>query len=78
MDNVLSTLHWPEIVYFLQQGSPPVGTQLLIANGVLLLVWTLRRMRGDKRFNERTGMAMTILLLVSNFYILVAGEAAFH
>ena len=78
MGDFLSIVHWQEIVYFLKQGTPPVGIQLLLANGVLMLVWIFRRMRGDHRFAERSGLALTAVLLLTNFYILAAGEGAFR
>ncbi len=78
MADWLRIVHWNEYLFLLEQGSPPVGVQLLIANGILLIVWLVQRMRGDRRSSERSGLILTGLLLATNVLILAHGDAAFQ
>lgn len=78
MSDFLDALHWREYLHFLGQGTPPVAMQLLIANAVLLLVWIVQRMRADPRFNERSGIALAGLMLITNAYILIHGDTVFR
>jgi hypothetical protein len=75
--DLLDRVHWGEYVHLLSQGHPPIVVQLVIVNAIFLILWIVQRARGTTAFRQESGIALQLLMLASNTYILLYGDVVF-
>ncbi len=62
---------------FLLRGEPPLITQLLILNTIVLIFWMVRRMRGASAMRYKTANIVQTMLIIANCVVLLNGDYKF-
>ncbi|MGI9464149.1 MAG: hypothetical protein ACR2OM_09425, partial [Aestuariivirgaceae bacterium] len=68
---------WMAAREFLLRGEPPLITQLLILNTVVLIFWIVRRMRGASSMRYKTANIVQTMLIIANCAVLLNGDFKF-
>ncbi len=77
MGNLFEGPHWTMAYEFLTAGDPPLVTQMLVLNTVVLIFWMVRRMRGASAMRYQTANMVQGLLIFANCMVLLNGDFKF-
>ena len=70
--------NWEMARDFLMTGEPPLITQILVLNTVVLIFWIVRRMRGASALRAQTANIVQGLLIAANCAVLLNGDFKFY
>lgn len=77
MEGFFGGSHWVMAREFLMAGEPPLMTQMLVLNTVVLIFWMVRRMRGASAMRYQTANIVQGLLITANCVVLLNGDYNF-
>ena len=77
MKEFFQSADWVMAREFLTAGDPPLMTQMLVLNTVVLIFWMVRRMRGAPALRYRTANIVQGLLIFANCMVLLNGDYKF-
>jgi hypothetical protein len=74
MLHAILTAPWQQAIDVLSSGNPPMILFILAINTVVLILFTIRRMRGFAVMPTRTAILVQSLLVAANLMILYQAE----
>ena len=77
MEVLFDESNWVMAREFMMSGNPPLMTQMLILNTVVLIFWMVRRMRGASAMRYKTANVVQGLLIAANCAVLLNGDFQF-
>ena len=69
--------NWAMAREFMMTGEPPLITQMLALNTIVLIFWMVRRMRGASAMRSQTANVVQGLLIAANCFVLLNGDFKF-
>ena len=70
--------NWVMAREFMMTGEPPLITQMLLLNTIVLIFWMVRRMRGASAMRAQTANIVQGLLIAANCAVLLNGDFQFY